>query len=88
MGGLKDSLRDAIRQIAFRTSVDRLRKQGVKQVSVLGLDRIIALIDAAERDSQIAAAQAVKAAGLAPVPHVPARFIVDEADLKSRIKAL
>ncbi|MFN9277424.1 MAG: hypothetical protein ACK6D2_17015 [Planctomycetota bacterium] len=51
MGGLKDSLRDAIRQIAFRTSVDRLRKQGVKQVSVLGLDRIIALIDAAVHSS-------------------------------------
>lgn len=51
MGGLKDSLRDAIRQLAFRTSVDRLRKQGVKQVNVLGLDRIIALIDAAVHTS-------------------------------------
>ena len=51
MGGLKDSLRDAIRQLAFRTSLDRLRKQGVKQVNVLGLDRIIALIDAAVHTS-------------------------------------
>jgi hypothetical protein len=47
MGGLKDSLRDAIKQLAFRTSIDRLKKQGVKQVNVLGLDRITALIEAA-----------------------------------------
>lgn len=47
MGGLKDAMRDAIRQLAFRTSVDRLKKQGVKQVNVLGLDRITALIEAA-----------------------------------------
>jgi len=47
MGGLKDSLRDAIKQLAFRTSVDRLKKQGVTQVNVLGLDRIAALIEAA-----------------------------------------
>jgi len=47
MGGLKDSMRDAIKQLAFRTSVDRLKKQGVTQVNVLGLDRIAALIEAA-----------------------------------------
>jgi methylenetetrahydrofolate reductase (NADPH) len=53
-----------------------------------GSQVFIALIDAGDRDAQIAAAQAVRDAGFAPVPHVPARFIVDEADLKSRIKAL
>ncbi len=48
----------------------------------------IALIDAGDGEAQIAATQAVKAAGFAPVPHVPARFIVDEADLRSRVTAL
>lgn len=48
----------------------------------------IALIDAGDGEAQIAAAQAVTAAGFAPVPHVPARFVLDEADLKSRVQAL
>jgi methylenetetrahydrofolate reductase (NADPH) len=48
----------------------------------------IALIDPAEADAQIAAAAKVRAAGLEPVPHVPARFIVDERGLERRIASL
>src|SRR5262245_53906220 len=47
MAGFKESLKQAVRQIAFRTSLESLRKQGVEQVSVLGIDRIIALIEEA-----------------------------------------
>lgn len=47
MAGLRDSLKEAVRQMAFRTSVDHLKKKGVQQVSVLGIDRIIALIEEA-----------------------------------------
>lgn len=47
MGGFKETLKDAVRQMAFRTSLDSLRKKGVQQVSVLGIDRIIGLIEAA-----------------------------------------
>ena len=47
MAGFRESLKQAVRQIAFRTSLDRLKKQGVNKVSVLGLDRIVALIDEA-----------------------------------------
>jgi predicted nucleic acid-binding Zn-ribbon protein len=43
----KQTLRDAVRQLSFRTSVDNLKKKGVQQVSVLGLDRITSLIEAA-----------------------------------------
>lgn len=47
MGGLRDSLKQAVRQMAFRTSLDDLKKKGVQQVNVLGIDRIIQLIDEA-----------------------------------------
>lgn len=51
MGGFKDSLRDAVRQMSFRTSVDSLKKKGVQKVNVLGMDRIIALVEAAVHKS-------------------------------------
>jgi len=47
VGGFKESLKDAVRQMSFRTSLDSLKKKGVQQVNVLGIDRIIALIEAA-----------------------------------------
>ncbi|MBM4062758.1 MAG: hypothetical protein FJ265_16935 [Planctomycetes bacterium] len=47
MGGFKESLAAAVRQMAFRTSLDSLKKKGVQQVSVLGIDRIVALVEAA-----------------------------------------
>ena len=47
MSGFKDTLKDAVRQMSFRTSLDSLKKKGVQQVNVLGIDRIIALIEAA-----------------------------------------
>ena len=43
----KQTLKDAVRQMSFRTSLKSLEKKGVQQVSVLGLDRIISLIEAA-----------------------------------------
>ncbi|MBX3461762.1 MAG: hypothetical protein KF830_01210 [Planctomycetes bacterium] len=47
VAGFKETLKDAVRQMSFRTSLDNLKKQGVQQVNVLGIDRIIALIEAA-----------------------------------------
>ncbi|MBL8756269.1 MAG: hypothetical protein JNK15_23440 [Planctomycetes bacterium] len=47
MASFKDTLKDAVRQLSFKTSLDSLKKKGVQQVSVLGLDRIISLIEAA-----------------------------------------
>jgi len=47
VGGFKETLKDAVRQMSFRTSVDSLKKRGVQHVSVLGIDRITALIEAA-----------------------------------------
>ena len=48
----------------------------------------IALIDAGDLAGQIEAVRQLKGAGFVPVPHVPARFVRDEADLRARIKAL
>ena len=45
----------------------------------------IALIDPAEVAPQIAAAKALRAAGFEPVPHIPARFVRDAADLDARV---
>ncbi|HEB52217.1 MAG TPA: hypothetical protein ENI87_03065 [bacterium] len=51
MTGFKETLKDALRQMAFRTSIDKLKKKGVHKVNVLGLDRIIALVEAAVHKS-------------------------------------
>jgi len=45
--GFKETLKDAVRQMSFRTSLDKLKKKGVQNVNVLGIDRIISLIEAA-----------------------------------------
>lgn len=47
MASLKQSLKDAVKKLAYSTSVDHLKKSGVKNVNVLGIDRIVSLIDAA-----------------------------------------
>ena len=53
-----------------------------------GCDVFIALIDPADLAPQIEAVRALRVAGFAPVPHVPARFVRDEADLRQRLAAL
>jgi methylenetetrahydrofolate reductase (NADPH) len=60
----------------------------LKDKLVPGCNVFIALIDPADVPGQIEATRQLTAAGLAPVPHVPARFVRDESDLKSRIAAL
>ena len=50
-----------------------------------GTKIFIALIDPADAPAQIAAARAVAAHGLDPVPHMPARFIKDTSDLTDRV---
>lgn len=47
MVDLKRSLKEAVKKLAYSTSVDQLKKRGVKRVSVLGLDRIVSLVEEA-----------------------------------------
>ena len=60
----------------------------LKDKLVPGCRVFVALIDAGDLSGQIEAVKQLKAAGFQPVPHVPARFVKDEADLRARIKAL
>ncbi|MDP9139134.1 MAG: methylenetetrahydrofolate reductase [Pseudomonadota bacterium] len=48
----------------------------------------IALVDPADVEAQFAAAIAARAHGFEPVPHIPARFITDAADLERRVAKL
>jgi methylenetetrahydrofolate reductase (NADPH) len=48
----------------------------------------IALIEAGDVAGQLEAAKGLTEAGLIPIPHIPARFVRDLEDLKSRIGAL
>ena len=52
-----------------------------------GTNIFIALIDPTEVEAQINACVALRGAGFEPIPHVPARFVRDEEDLKARIGA-
>ncbi len=47
MKKLSEQLKMAVRDMAYRTSVDQLKKRGVTQVNMLSMDRIVALIDEA-----------------------------------------
>jgi methylenetetrahydrofolate reductase (NADPH) len=60
----------------------------LKERLVPGSRVFVALIDPNDLPAQIEAVKQLKAAGFQPVPHVPARFVRDEADLNARIKAL
>ncbi len=52
-----------------------------------GTKVFIALIDAGQLDAQIEACAALRMAGFEPIPHVPARFVIDIEDLNRRINA-
>jgi methylenetetrahydrofolate reductase (NADPH) len=52
-----------------------------------GATVFVALIDAGDVAGQIEAVAALRAAGYNPIPHVPARFVRDENDLKQRLEA-
>lgn len=51
MSKLGSSLKDAIRKLSYRTSVDQLKRRGVDKVNVLGLDRVAQLIQEAVQRS-------------------------------------
>ncbi len=51
MGRLSDNLRDAVKKLAYRTSVDQLKRKGYDKVNVLGVDRITNLIQEAVQRS-------------------------------------
>jgi methylenetetrahydrofolate reductase (NADPH) len=84
---------DPVSRFLQRLSVEITPKQAEK-VPLLaatlspGTCVYIALIDPADVDNQATAAVTIRKAGLEPVPHIPARFVRDRADLESRLKRL
>ncbi|QIG49646.1 hypothetical protein G5V57_19155 [Nordella sp. HKS 07] len=75
-----------------RLSIEITPKQ-IEKVGLLkerlpqGTRVYVALIDPADLPHQIDAVATIRAAGLEPVPHVPARFVRDQADLDHRLEA-
>jgi methylenetetrahydrofolate reductase (NADPH) len=53
-----------------------------------GTNVFVALIDAKEVAAQISGVAALHDAGFNPIPHIPARFVIDENDLRERVAAL
>jgi len=49
--GLRERLVEAVRRFAYRTTVTDLKKRGVEKVNVVGLDRMVALVEEAVRRS-------------------------------------
>ncbi len=47
MGKLTHKLQEAVKKLSYKTTVDQLKKKGIQKVNVVGLDRIVALIEAA-----------------------------------------
>lgn len=45
--GLQKKLQEAVRKLSYRTSVDQLKQRGISKVNVVGLDRIVALVETA-----------------------------------------
>ena len=75
-----------------KASVEITPKQ-IEKISILqanlppGTRVFIALLDPSEVEKQIEACVALRAAGFEPVPHIPARFVMDADDLKNRVAA-
>ena len=52
-----------------------------------GTKIFVALIEAQDLEAQIEAAAELHRLGFEPIPHIPARFVRDEADLEARLNA-
>jgi methylenetetrahydrofolate reductase (NADPH) len=87
--GLADPVPAFLRKMSIEITAKQIEKLPVLAAKLpRGCSVFIALIDPADVAGQIEASRQLKAAGLAPIPHVPARFVRDEEDLRSRIAAL
>jgi methylenetetrahydrofolate reductase (NADPH) len=78
-----------LRKASVEITPRQIEKLPILQAKLpVGTDIFIALISAEELEAQISAVAALKNAGFNPIPHIPARFVKDEEDLKVRVGAL
>jgi methylenetetrahydrofolate reductase (NADPH) len=86
---MADPLKDFYRKLTVEITGRQADKVPLlAQRLAKGTQVFIALIDPADMDGQLQASIALHEAGLSPVPHVPARFVRDRADLEARLAAL
>jgi methylenetetrahydrofolate reductase (NADPH) len=78
-----------LQRLSIEITGKQIEKLPVLQANLRPGTRVfIALIDPADVAAQLHAATELRKAGFEPVPHVPARFIRDEGDLRARVAAL
>ncbi len=84
-----EAMASFLRLASMEITPKQIEKLAVLQAKLAAGSRVfVALIEAGDLAAQIEAVRQLKAAGFLPVPHVPARFVEDEADLRARVKAL
>lgn len=84
-----DPMSAFLRNMSIEITGKQIEKLPVLQAHLPKATRVfIALIDPADVAAQLSAAKQLTAAGFVAVPHIPARFVRDLNDLKSRIGAL
>ena len=85
----RDPLAAFLSQLSIEITAKQIEKLAVLRSNLPAGTRVfIALIDPADVDGQIAAAGQLREAGFVAVPHVPARFVRDRADLEARLARL
>jgi methylenetetrahydrofolate reductase (NADPH) len=78
-----------LRKASVEITPKQIEKLPILQAKLpAGTDIFIALITAGELEAQVAAVAALKGAGFNPIPHIPARFVMDKQDLMARVGAL
>jgi methylenetetrahydrofolate reductase (NADPH) len=83
---MPDQIRDFLSNLSLEITAKQIDKLPLIASRLMRGTRVfIALIDPADAAGQLLAAKAVRAHGLEPVPHLPARFIKDRDDLFARV---
>ena len=86
---IADPLSAFLRNLSIEITGKQIEKLPALAANLAQGTRVfIALIDPADVAVQLSAARQLKDAGFVAVPHIPARFVRDLNDLKSRIGAL
>jgi len=85
----KDSVQDFFKKLTVEMTGRQADKVPLLRDKLPAGTRVfIALIEAGDVAGQIEAAKGLTRAGLIPIPHIPARFVRDLDDLKTRMAAL
>ncbi len=85
----RDSVQDFLRTLTVEMTGRQADKVPLLRDKLPAGTRVfIALIEAGDVAGQLEAAKGLTQAGLIPIPHIPARFVRDLEDLKSRVGAL